>query len=49
MTDTGKERDHIVRVTAAGDMGMNDPYSGQVELRSGEIAEDLRRVRESAK
>ena len=23
------------------DMGMNDPYSGQVELRSGEIAEDL--------
>ncbi len=28
-------------LTVTRDMGMNDPYSGQVELRSGEIAEDL--------
>ncbi len=28
-------------ITVTRDMGRNDPYSGQVELKSGEIAEDI--------
>lgn len=38
--DVGKALDHGV-LTVIRDIGMKEPYSGQVQLVSGEIAEDL--------